>query len=86
MIDASFVIVQDPDVLRRKKESEQAREKDGDKVVVILNLSAENQEVKLQGADHVGAYNNIFAKGTTTLTEDMMMNLKPWDYVVLSNK
>lgn len=62
------------------------REKDGDKVVVILNLSSDSQEIKLDGSDYVGDYTNVFANGTTALTEDMMMNLKPWDYLVFSNK
>ena len=61
------------------------REKEDDKVIVILNLSNDNQEIKLEGSDFIGDYNDIFAQGTTTLTEDMMMNLKPWDYIVLSN-
>lgn len=62
------------------------REKDGDKVVVILNLSDYPQDAKLKGDLHMGKYNNVFAQGTTILTEDMMMNLNPWDYLVLSNK
>lgn len=61
------------------------REKEGHKVIVVLNLSKTAQEIKLNSADYVGAYNNVFAKGTTTLTEDMMMNLEPWDFLVLSN-
>lgn len=63
-----------------------SREKDGDVVIVVLNLSAEPQEVTLLGSDYIGEYNNLFAKGTTTLTEDMIMNLNAWDYIVLSNK
>jgi glycosidase len=61
------------------------RQTKDNRVVVILNLSKVPHEVKLQGADYVGEYNNIFVKGTTALTEDMMVNLGPWEYLVLSN-
>ncbi len=61
------------------------REKGEHRIIVILNLSKSPQEIKLEGSTYVGAYNNVFAKGTTTLTEEMMMNLGPWDYLVLSN-
>jgi glycosidase len=62
------------------------REKEGDKVVVILNLSSDKQAIKLEGDTYIGDYSNLFANETTKLTEDMMMNLKPWDYLVFSNK
>ncbi|MEZ4883939.1 MAG: alpha-amylase family glycosyl hydrolase [Chitinophagales bacterium] len=62
------------------------REKDGDKVVVIINLSAAKQKAKLEGTDYVGDYTNVFSKAAMGLTEGMEMELKPWDYVVLSNK
>ena len=62
------------------------REKNGDKVVVILNLSGNSQEITLAGNDYSGDYTNVFANGTSVLTDDMTMNLKPWDYLVFSNK
>lgn len=62
------------------------REKNGDQVVVIINLSAEAQSFSLQGADHTGNYTNVFSKAPMELTADMTMSLEPWDYVVLSNK
>ncbi|MFT4758627.1 MAG: alpha-amylase [Paraglaciecola sp.] len=62
------------------------REKDGDKVLVILNLSSDKQAIKLEGDSYVGDYSNVFANETKKLMEDMTMNLKPWDYLVFSNK
>ncbi len=62
------------------------REKDGDKVVVIINLSAEKQKIQLEGADYVGDYMNVFSKGAMGLTEGMEMELAAWEYIVLSNK
>jgi len=63
-----------------------SREKNGDKVVGILNLSTTMQNVTLQGDDFVGSYNNVFANGTMNLTANMMMELPAWDYIVLSNR
>ena len=37
------------------------REKDGDKVVVILNLSDKNQNFNLKGKGYAGEYRNIFS-------------------------
>lgn len=62
------------------------RQKGENRVVVVINLSKMPQEIKLLGNDYVGDYSNIFAKGTTTLTEDMVVNLEPWEYLVLSNQ
>lgn len=62
------------------------REKNGDKIVVILNLSGQQQEVKLLAGNYAGEYNNVFGNSTVPLTENMVMQLNPWDYMVLSNK
>lgn len=62
------------------------REKDGDKVVVVLNLSSEPQSFQLDAKTFTGEYKDIFAETETELTADMQMDLKPWAYVVLSNK
>lgn len=59
------------------------REKDENRVVVVLNLSNEPQEVSLSGKDYIGDYTNVFANRSLTLTEDMVFQLNPWDYVVL---
>ncbi len=63
-----------------------SRQKNDDKVLVILNLSAEPQVVKLEGEDYEGEYNNVFAGTTTTLTQDAELTLNAWDYLVLSNR
>jgi len=62
------------------------REKEGHKVIVVLNLSDDLQEVRLKGDRINGEYTNIFANSTTTVTDNMMMELSPWGYVVLSNR
>ena len=65
------------------------REKNGDKVVVLINLSAEAQGFKLQGDHFVGNYEDVFVNqeiGPTALTANMGMSLQPWGYGVWSNK
>ncbi|MCB0703835.1 MAG: alpha-glucosidase C-terminal domain-containing protein [Saprospiraceae bacterium] len=63
-----------------------SREKDGDKVVVIINLSAVDQEIKLQGSGYAGNYNNVFSNSSTELAEGMTLKMGSWDYLVLSSK
>ncbi|HLP94331.1 MAG TPA: alpha-amylase family glycosyl hydrolase [Saprospiraceae bacterium] len=64
------------------------REKDGDRVVVITNLSPKACAVTLQPDDAVvaGVYLSVFEASTVQLTKDMQLNLKPWEYIVLTNK
>ena len=62
------------------------REKNGDKIVVIINLSDQIQEIKLASEDCAGIYTNIFANGTISIEKDTEMTLNGWDYLVLSNK
>ncbi len=59
------------------------REKGENRVVVVLNLTGESQEVSLNGSDYVGDYTNLFANRSITLSEDMVFQLNPWDYFVL---
>ncbi len=62
------------------------REKNGDKVVVLLNTSATPQTATLNDPKVLGDYINIFDKNTTTVNKGMTLQLQPWGYVVLSNK
>jgi hypothetical protein len=62
------------------------REKEANHVIVVLNLSKSPQSVKLDLPDSLigGAYQNVFGESTVELTKDMMLNLKPWEYLVLT--
>lgn len=62
------------------------REKDGQKVVVVTNLSAKPQDITLPGKGHAGELTNVFSGEKTTLTEGMPLKLKAWDYLVFSSK
>ncbi|WP_232830114.1 alpha-amylase family glycosyl hydrolase [Lewinella sp. IMCC34191] len=62
------------------------REKNGDRVVVIINLSAQPQDITLEGDDFAGGYTEVFSDESNELQEDMQMNLGPWEYFVYSNR
>jgi glycosidase len=61
------------------------REKAGQKVVAILNLSAKPHTIKLGGKGHVGVYVNVFNGQKTELYENMSVALAPWDYILYSS-
>lgn len=62
------------------------REKEGDKVLVVLNLSPDNVEFTLDSDLVVGEYNNVFAASTQSMTKGIALSMKPWEYLVLSNR
>ncbi len=62
------------------------REKEGEAVVVIINLSGLTQEITLQGNYPAGAYTNVFDQSPVRLTTCMGLRLQPWEYLVMSNK
>jgi glycosidase len=61
-----------------------SREKDGRKIVVVINLTNKQQEVELKGDAFVGDYDDIFANSTLSLTQDMTLTLEAYNYLVLS--
>ena len=63
-----------------------SREKDGDKVVVILNLSSARQKAILSGASFSGLYREIFSSQQKEVKEGDQIELAPWQYLVYSNK
>jgi len=62
------------------------REKDGDRVIVFLNFSELPQEITLSDATLAGDYRSIFNNSTLTLAQEASMQLKPWGFIVLSNR
>jgi alpha-amylase len=63
------------------------RERDGDRVMVILNLSKNTQSVRLQPDEAMtGQFINVFNNSTVQVTREMDLQLKAWDYLVLTNK
>lgn len=60
-----------------------SREKENNKVVVILNLSNTNQEISFINNVIVGNYRSLFTPTDVTITSLSSFNLDPWDYKVL---
>lgn len=63
------------------------REKDGEKVFCIFNLSGETQNFELTGTGFLGKYRNVMA--ATDLFQDFSktkMTLGAWEYLVFSSK
>ncbi|RLD62101.1 MAG: alpha-amylase [Bacteroidetes bacterium] len=58
------------------------REKDDDKVFVILNLSEKEQDITLNGEEYAGAYKNIFTNEKAEFKANTELKLKPWEYLV----
>ena len=58
------------------------RQRGDQKVLVICNLSAKPQDVKMNSADLPGNYNEVFTNKKQTFEEKAVMNLKPWEYMV----
>jgi glycosidase len=59
------------------------REKDGDKVLVLLNLSNDERVVRLEGEAFIGNYTDAFSGQAVPLAKRERMLLKPWQYRVL---
>ncbi|GAB3493780.1 alpha-amylase family glycosyl hydrolase [Spirosoma knui] len=61
------------------------RQRDSDRVVVLLNLSNQAQNFQLTGDGFVGIYTDVFSHRSVELKADMAVTLKPWEYRVLTN-
>ena len=57
------------------------REKNGNKILVILNLSKKEQSIKVTDKSLLANANNIFM-GTNETVTDKEWKLAPWGYVV----
>ncbi|NJB86175.1 glycosidase [Lewinella marina] len=62
------------------------REKNGDRVVVMINLSATPQSFELGTGDYAGTYTDVFANEQVKVQPGQSRELGAWEYVVLSNK
>lgn len=58
------------------------RSKGNSKVLVILNLSATQQNFKLLDEAASGTYNNVFRTAKESINSSSLMQLQPWDYFV----
>ena len=61
------------------------REKDDDKVLVIINLSKDVQDFALNCKNCAGTYNNVLGNGEMEIKAGQKMSMAGWEYLVLSN-
>jgi len=62
------------------------REKEGNKVLVILNLTAKSQNIDLHDHANMGTFTNVFSGEQVRFEDTSVFSLKPWEYLVFSNK
>ncbi|CAH0999197.1 Cyclomaltodextrinase [Neolewinella maritima] len=62
------------------------REKNGDRVVVIINLSGEAQTGTLAGDGYTGTMTELFSEDSAEVVPGMDISLEPWAYRVYTNK
>jgi cyclomaltodextrinase / maltogenic alpha-amylase / neopullulanase len=58
------------------------REKDNDKVLVILNLTAENVQLNFSGEVPDGTYTELFSGNGFDISKDTTLDMAPWGYYV----
>ena len=61
------------------------REKDGNKVLVILNLSTNESHFQPRHESAHGNFTNLFTGENVELSENSHFDLKPWSYLVFTN-
>jgi cyclomaltodextrinase / maltogenic alpha-amylase / neopullulanase len=62
------------------------REKENQKVLVILNLSAKEMDIKLNLSVLAGDYVELFTQKSVTFNDKEKLFLKPWEYLVYVKK
>jgi glycosidase len=62
------------------------REKEGDRVFVVTNLSGNVKEAKLRGDRFAGTYKEWFTNEEMTFKKGASIRLKPWEYKVYAKK
>ncbi len=77
------------ELVRVKTDNDEAvfaftRQKDGDTIFVVLNLSGTALSVTLSGNDYVGTFVNAFDGKQATFVEGYKLQLAPWEFLVYS--
>lgn len=62
------------------------REKNGDKVIVIINFSNNPQTVMLESENHKGMYNNLLRNESVLMQGKDQLSLKSWEYRVFEKE
>lgn len=61
------------------------REKNGDKVITIINLSNKEVNVNFDTTFDEGTYKNLFSDEDFKLDKKQNLVMKPWEYLILHN-
>lgn len=61
------------------------RERDGNRVISVLNLSNKNQQLVLKNDLLAGKYTDAFTNEDVYPGKGFTFDLKPWEYVILTN-
>ncbi|MFK5856669.1 MAG: alpha-amylase family glycosyl hydrolase [Bacteroidota bacterium] len=61
------------------------REKDGDRIITIINMSDKLQSFTIDGNVVSGTFKDAFTGDEVIITEDMNVELEPWGFMVLTN-
>lgn len=62
-----------------------SREKNGDKVLGVINFSGATVSVNVDTSIDAGIYKNLFTGEDYTISEKLALELVPWEYLVLSH-
>ena len=62
------------------------REKDGDKVMAIFNMSGQAQQALIQHEMDPNSLTDYFSNEEFTVEKGFELSLEPWEYLVLTNK
>jgi cyclomaltodextrinase / maltogenic alpha-amylase / neopullulanase len=62
------------------------REKEGDKVLAVLNLSDRERSVTFKGTTFIGSFRNVFTDESATLTAESALTLPAWGYLLYEKK
>ncbi len=60
------------------------REKNGNRVLAIFNMSNEELNFSIPNNEYAGRYNNYFFPGEYNLKKNKSFPIRPWEYVVLT--
>ncbi|RIV25341.1 alpha-amylase [Fibrisoma montanum] len=61
------------------------RQKDSDRIAVLINFSNQPQTFRLDGDGYEGIYTEVFSRQSMEIKPDMSFTLRPWEYRVLTN-
>jgi hypothetical protein len=59
-----------------------SREKNGKKVLVVINMSRTKQKINVTEKAISGNYIDLFSEKSTSLTANLKLELAPWEYKV----